>query len=143
MRKYIRHPADIPIEVQLRDASGDATASLANNVSLGGLSFNCHSPIPVGQSISIKVPLVDPSFETSAEVVWCKPLNDQYEIGVKLLDQDDAYRTRMVEQICHIEHYKNQVLLREGRVLTGQQAAQEWIQKYGNTFPNIHEVESL
>jgi hypothetical protein len=37
----------------------------------------------------------------------------------------------MVEQICFIEHYKNEVLETEGRALTSEQAAAEWIEKYG------------
>jgi hypothetical protein len=41
----------------------------------------------------------------------------------------------MVEQICHIEHYKREVAEREGRELSGQQAAKEWIAKYAASFP--------
>ena len=45
----------------------------------------------------------------------------------------------MVEQICHIEHYKSEVLAREGRHLDGEQAAREWIQKFAHGFPAFEE----
>jgi hypothetical protein len=41
----------------------------------------------------------------------------------------------MVEQICFIEHYKNEMLETQGRKLTSEQAAAEWIENYGADFP--------
>jgi hypothetical protein len=41
----------------------------------------------------------------------------------------------MVEQVCHIEQYKADVLKKEGRELTGEEAAKEWILKYAKDFP--------
>lgn len=45
----------------------------------------------------------------------------------------------MVEQLCHIEHYKAEVLAREGRQLDGEQAAREWIRKFAHGFPAIED----
>jgi len=42
---------------------------------------------------------------------------------------------RMIEQICYIEHYRKEVLLNEGRRITSEQAALEWIEKYAQDFP--------
>ena len=42
---------------------------------------------------------------------------------------------RMVEQVCHIEHWKKEIREKEGRELTGEQAAMEWIKKYAKDFP--------
>ena len=58
-------------------------------------------------------------------------------MGVSFVDPDDAFRTRMVEQICHIEHYKKEILEKEGRELTGEEAALEWIKRYAGRFPSI------
>jgi hypothetical protein len=41
----------------------------------------------------------------------------------------------MVEQVCHIEEYKQAMLRIEQRKLTSQQAAREWIDKYAAQFP--------
>lgn len=41
------------------------------------------------------------------------------------MDAEGAYRVRMVEQVCHIEECRQQVLVRERRVLIAEQAAHE------------------
>jgi hypothetical protein len=41
----------------------------------------------------------------------------------------------LVEQVCHIEQYKKEVFLKEGRLLSGDEAAAEWIEKFANQFP--------
>ena len=43
----------------------------------------------------------------------------------------------MIEQVCHIEHYRKEVMLREGRELSAQEAAREWISKYAGDFPAL------
>lgn len=142
MRKYIRHPSDIPIEYRFDIQTPTRIESLSN-VSLGGLSFRSEEPVARGRMIKVRIPLVEPPFEASGRVVWCVPTKDYiYEIGLELLDRDDAYRARMIEQICHIEHYKREVKQTEGRSLSGAQAAQEWIEKFAAEFPEIGEAEA-
>jgi hypothetical protein len=41
----------------------------------------------------------------------------------------------MIEQICHIEHYRKEVKLAEGRELSSEEAADEWIKRYAGDFP--------
>jgi len=142
MRKYIRHPSDIPIEVDQVETSEHAIESLVN-VSLGGLSFHSKERLATGKLLKIKISFVEPQFETAAKVVWCEYSENNYEIGVELLDQEDAYRTRMVEQVCHIEHYKREIEAVEGRKMSGAEAAAEWIQKFGHEFPRIGETEPV
>jgi hypothetical protein len=43
---------------------------------------------------------------------------------------------RLIEQICYIEHYRQEVLISEGRKLTSEQAALEWIEKFAQDFPS-------
>jgi len=142
MRKYIRHPSDIPIEINQVETHEHLTESLVN-VSLGGLSFHSVEPLNIGKLLKIKISFVEPEFVTSAKVVWCEYSENNYEIGVELLDKEDAYRTRMVEQVCHIEHYKREIEAVEGRQLTGAEAATEWIIKFGHEFPRIGEEEPV
>ena len=40
----------------------------------------------------------------------------------------------MVEQVCHIESYLRRVREREGRSLTAEQAAREWIGSHAEGF---------
>ena len=41
----------------------------------------------------------------------------------------------MVEQVCPIEQYRHEMLKNEGRTLSSEEAALEWIQKYAPQFP--------
>jgi len=134
IRKYIRHPSDIPIEVEIDEQHEEQ--DMLNNISSGGLSFHSQVELETGKIISLRIPAVQPPFETKARVMWCQVNGDAFDIGVELLDKEQAYRARMVEQVCHIEHYKREILQREGRALSGEEAAREWIDLYADNFPN-------
>lgn len=134
MRNYIRHPSDIPIDFQPEELP-EAHSDHLKNVSEGGLAFLSSTPLSPGSIIRVKIPLVTPVFQAVGRVTWCRACGDHFEIGVEFLDQDDVFRARMVEQLCHIEHYRQQVLEEEGRELSGEQAALEWIQRFAPDFP--------
>lgn len=134
-RKYIRHPSDIPIEVEVEDHVEDH--DMLNNISAGGLSFHSNIPIELNRVLTLRIPAVQPPFETRGKVMWCHETIEGYDVGIKLLNRDQVYHARMVEQICHIEHYKRQVFQKEGRLLSGEQAAKEWIAHYANDFPAL------
>jgi len=134
MRKYIRHPSDIPIEIDGVDVQDIESL---HDVSFGGLSFVSKNRIKPGSKISITIKFVKPSFVSLTVVKWCRKRGDHYDVGVSFYDPEDAYRARMIEQVCHIEHYKREVLIKEGRKLTGEQAALEWIQRYAAKFPSL------
>lgn len=139
-RKFIRHPSDIPIEVEVEQ--GQEQHDLLNNVSSGGLSFQSRVALVEGALISLRIPAVQPPFVTRARVMWCRPVGGVWDVGVELLDPEQVYSVRMVEQICHIEHYKREIRQKEGRTLSGEQAAREWIERYAEAFPAVEEDKS-
>ena len=134
MRNYIRHPSDIPIHVLPAQAGVDDAQPL-NDISHGGLSFYSRIAHVPGVVIRLKIPLVTPVFEAPGKVVWCRASTTGFIVGIEFLDSVDMFRARMVEQICHIEHYKKTVRANEGRTLSSQEAALEWIGKYAEGFP--------
>ena len=133
---FIRHPIDIPIQV-LEGQWSPPTHHHLLDIGLGGLSFDSDQRLELGSLLRIRFPCIDPDFETTVGVVWCKPYNRDpiFEVGAAFLDQEEAYRARMVEQLCHIEHYRRQTLEHEGRRLSRQEAALEWIGKHAAGFP--------
>lgn len=134
-RRYIRHPSDIPIEVNSEQSTEREENKLLHNISLGGLCFKSKAPFQKDETVSIRIALVRPVFEVKARVVWSKENNDgSFDIGLEFSGAVDAFKARMVEQVCRIEQYKKEVQEREGRVLTGSQAALEWINKYAKEF---------
>ncbi len=140
MRKFIRHPSDIPIEIVAENAADPGTYSLTN-VSFGGLSCTVCKAFEPGRFVTVKIPVVDPVYRTRGKVVWCKDKKDSYEIGIQFIEACDAFQCRMIEQICHIEQYRKDVKSREGRVLNSQEAATEWILKYASNFPETDDID--
>ena len=139
-RAFIRHTAGVPIEVRAVPGSEPLTLE-SSNVSVGGISFTSEVDFPLGSIIDIRIGEVDPPFEAHARVVWTSPEGDRFCIGVNFLDATDAFRARMVEQVCSIERYRREVEEREGRVLTAPEAAAEWIGKYAGRFPEARAPE--
>jgi hypothetical protein len=134
MRQFIRHPVDIPIEVREPAALAEAAC---RNVSHGGLALRACDHLEAGSIVTLRIPFVQPAFETSARVAWCSACDQGFDLGVEFLDADDAFRARMVEQVCAIESYRNEVERSEGRRLTAEEAAMEWIGRYAAEFPGL------
>jgi hypothetical protein len=139
MRSFIRHPSDIPIEYQADEQGPGVSVEHLNDISNGGLSFTSATQLSPGTVLTVRISHIQPDFEARAQVVWCQPEGDGYVVGVAFIESGDLFRVRMVEQICHIEHYKAEVLANEGRRLDGEQAAREWIQKFAHRFPTLDE----
>ncbi len=134
MREYIRHPADIPIEFQ-QDSHSSQHHETLSNISQGGLAFHSRVALETGAMIQVRIALNQPAYQARARVAWCRPADAGFDIGVELLDPNEVFRTRMVEQLCYIENYKQMVLRTQGRCLSGQDAALEWISKFAEKFP--------
>lgn len=133
MRKYIRHPTEIPVEYHSLDGhNGDIHE--AKNIGLGGMSFKSTKYEEKGSIIDLRIPSVHPNIHIKGKVVWCLEQRDGVEIGVKFLDSSAAFSARIVEQICYIKHYQKKIWDIEGRKLTDEQAAREWIEKYASDF---------
>ena len=135
LRSYIRHPSDIPISIDSIDSQARQLRQQLSNVSQGGLAFESTNSMEAGSIIRLRISLVQPEFIMEGVVTHCDKEEDHYIIGVKFVRPDDQYVARMVEQICHIEHYRKEVALREGRKLSAEQAANEWIEKFAASFP--------
>jgi len=135
-RQFIRHPSEIPIELWCVINKSKIQTESLSNVSLSGLAFKSNVSWEIDTIIGIRIPLVHPIFETSCRVVWCHKKNSYFEIGVELMDTDDAFKVRMVEQICQIENYRKK-LKKQGRELTIEEAAIEWINRYAAVFPSL------
>ncbi len=133
MKGFIRHPAHIPIEVSLaaRAPGPEVTATGAG----GGLWFAAGECWQVGSLLTIRIPVTRPAFEDQGLVAWCRPMNNHFEVGVTLTSAESAYRARMVEQICHIDEYRRRVNALEGRELSDEAAALEWIANFARDFP--------
>lgn len=134
VRQFIRHPADIPIQITAADGR---LRSRSRDLGNGGLALEVRQALEPGQIVELLIAIVRPEFKTQARVVWCRTRDAAFEVGVEFLASDALYRARMVEQVCHIESYRARIRESEGRELTADQAAMEWIARYARDFPEI------
>ncbi len=134
-RLFMRHPTSVPIEVLYLEEDVAKKKSL-KNISLGGLAFTCDSYWEKDEVIKIRIPFVTPPFEVTGKVAWCKPQNSHFDVGVEFMELHDAFRVRMVEQACQIEDYKKR-LEGQGRKISIEEAAMEWIGLYAAEFPPL------
>lgn len=136
-RRFIRHPAAIPIhicnvahknEIENQDVK-------TRDVSAGGLSCESACLMNPGEAVEVEITIEPPPFKTIGHVVWCKHEGSHYLIGIGFADLATAYAVRMVEQVCYIEQYRQEIWRKEGRELTTEQAALEWISEHAHDFP--------
>jgi hypothetical protein len=136
LRKFIRHPVSIPIEIVVDESESDVEARVATarNISSGGLAFGLLHPVVPGARITISLSRTWPDCSASGTVVWCQEAGAGFEAGVQFSEVNEAFKARMVEQFCQIEDYRRDVREREGRDLDSEEAAKEWIVRYAAEF---------
>lgn len=119
---------------------GDAAGRLdrLRNVGRGGLCFDTAVALDPGCAIRVTIPLLGEQYEADGLVAWCRAAGSRYEVGVRFLTPQDRFSVRMVEQLCYIEDYRQQVASDEGRELTSEEAAAEWIERFAEHFPGLH-----
>ena len=135
IRRYVRHVTGMPIEVNLEyHENYHSEDDTITNVSLGGLCFVASDRLQVNESIQVKFPVLDEDKTLDGRVVWCNKTERGYEVGLEFDDPEEVERLRMVDQICQIETFRNEVEKQHGRQLTSEEAAREWISKYAGDF---------
>jgi len=137
-RAFVRHPTEIPIEVSSTRIDGPICPHL-KDISMGGISFTSKRNFQKGELIEITIPFLTPVFHSNGVVVWSKKDGNNYEVGIRFHNLGDAFRVRMIEQVCYIEAYRKNQLEEEGRVLSSEEAAFEWIERFAESFPRADE----
>jgi len=128
----------VPLRViseRIDPTTDDQSDPTLTNISLGGLSFFFDQALNVSDLVEISFPSLKQENQVTGRVAWCEKAIKGYEIGIEFDRSEEVFRLRMIEQICHIEHYRREVMRSQGRELTARQAAEEWIQRYADDFP--------
>jgi hypothetical protein len=120
MRKFVRHPAEIPVEYALEGRKGRRRERL-RNVSFGGLCFRCARGLEPGTRIHIRIPACEPPLDADGVVAWSKARPGGYDTGVAFDSQAAERAVRMVKQVYHIEQYRLDSAQNEDGNLDGDQ----------------------
>jgi len=134
-RRFIRHPASLPL-VYIILPGGEATLrSSIRDIGLGGISFFNSEAIDRGAVLEMSVPALETGHKIIAQVAWCTAAGDGYDIGASFSDEENAFKARMVEQVCQIELYRRELERKEGRPVDAERAGREWIAQHAKDFP--------
>lgn len=125
----------MPINYRLSE--GDTGLQRLRNVSAGGICFIAREAMELGSNVSVSIRIGDQDFSADGEVMWCRGVNGHHEVGVRFRDAATVFTVRMVEQLCYIEQYRQQILHTEGRTLSSEEAAAEWVSRYAADFPQF------
>ncbi len=139
--EYIRHPDELPIHC--RQAANDATHLVCTSSMRVhcGLRFRSDECYAAGTAVDVDIPVNDQDIHVQAHVIWSQRKRNNYEIAICFDTEDDAFLARMAEQLCHIEEYRRRINTDEGRRLSVETAAEEWIEKFAHTFPSTPEED--
>jgi len=86
-------------------------------------------------TLRINIVVTGADVEADTVVIWFRNNNDTFDVGLKFPDESAAFKMRALEQVCLIEKYQQDMLLKEGRELSEQEAAIEWISKFSKDYP--------
>ncbi len=131
---FIRHPDEIPLELQVVEQTFDTASSTMPL----GLVCTSAAMLASGQLVNIRAHGLINNPDITGQIQWCYAQNDHYELRILFSSDEHAQRMRMFEQVCHIRHYRQWVHDQQGRALSEDEAALEWIAKYAALFPSNH-----
>ena len=135
-RHFIRHPACIPVTCR-KVGHIDEPSGILRDISHGGLQFSSRELFAPGDVVKLEFPSLHHEERIRGEILWtCDAPDDPalpHDNGMRFLHDDMHYRARLVEQICHIEAYRN-AQEAQGRIIGHEEAAEEWIARCAARF---------
>ena len=121
------------LSVRLRHARRDGSrARTLQNISVGGIACYSDEPVPTGERVAIEMAIGDQSVQLEGCVVWCRAATGgRFELGLRFEDGAADSREQLCHELAEIEHYRHEVLMLEGRQLSSDAAALEWMSTRG------------
>lgn len=134
LQGFIKHPKRFPLKFR-RLRFWQSSKIEVNQNSNTGLTFSSKEYQKPGSIIEVTIPTRKEIHHFMGKVVMVKESDESYEIGLWLINAEDAPKLRIVEQICHIELYLNDKRYKEGPFLSKEKLTEEWISRFASGFP--------
>ena len=131
---FIKHPERFPIEIKRLRFWERAKIKYSNTTKIGFSFFSENYQKP-GELIEVSIPSKNEINYFLGKVVLVIASDKGYEVGMMLLNFEDARRLRIVEQICHIELYLSDKRYKEGPFLSKEKLTEEWVNRFASNFP--------
>lgn len=98
------------------------------------LRFHSRRPLFRGTRLELRVPIADQVHTFHGEIVRGWEGEHAPRVQVWINHREEFFAVRMVEQLCHIAHYRQNIERREGRAISDEEAANEWISRFASAF---------
>ena len=134
MQGFIKHPKRFPLQFK-RLRFWESSKIDIDPESNTGLTFSSKEYQKPGSIIEVTIPTRKEIHHFMGKVVMVKESDGYFEIGIWLVNGEDAPKLRIVEQICHIELYLNDKRHKEGPFLSPEKLTEEWITRFASGFP--------
>ncbi len=143
-RRFIRHPVCFPLAYSIvsegakSNIIGERTSTV--DVGIGGLLFPAKKPVKSGVKILIRMPFQDKVFNVMAKVVHCEKSRESkfYNLGVSFCGINDAFKTKLIEQLYLISEFRDLWSLQLGKEISLEDASREWIKRYSERFSRMY-----
>lgn len=129
----IDHPVSQPLDFQIHSRS--AAQPLKQNGIY--LRFQTQRPPRRGSQLLLSIEAAGETHSFRSQVVQVDRSTSPSQVVVWIGRKREAFAARMVEQLCHIAHYRLLAATNEGRSLSLERAANEWIARFAAHFPGF------
>jgi hypothetical protein len=121
-----RLPSALSVHIRhsRRDGSRHRTIQ---NISLGGIACYSDEAVPTGDRITVELGIGGQHLQLEGCVVWCRAAGGHFELGLRFDEGAGDSREKAYRDLAEIERYRHEVLMLEGRQLSSDAAAQEWM----------------
>lgn len=129
----IDHPASQPLAYRIDSHSA------AHSPKHHGLYLRFQAPQPPrrGSRLLLSIKAAGETHRFRSQVVEVDRTTSPSQVVVWIGRKREAFAARMVEQLCHIAHYRLLAATDEGRSLSEERAAYEWIARFAARFPGF------
>ena len=137
-QSFIHHPSAVPVKMVVSDSQFPLpTIQVAASTGVYIHTTTCY---PLNSCVEVEINVQSPAFFAKGYICSCEAVTDGlgFQTGVVFDCPETAFAVRMIEQVCHIEQYRQQVSNTEGRELTIDCAAAEWITHHAANFPELN-----
>ena len=134
---FIKHPLDYPYHLTASDRVIEHQHDDIDAVQLGGVVFEMAKPYAAGTVLELEISIRGDVYSFHGKVVFVRDKGNVSDVGFWLQNGEDLNQFRMVEQLCCIESYRNRIYQADGRQLSSQRAACEWVKKYAGALPAL------
>ena len=138
-RRSLRHPIKVRLRLQL---TGDraVTRSQTGDLSEGGLHFFWVRALAKGTSLRVTVPVLKQAFKMTGKVVYSvrDTITGLFRTGISFIETSSAFRMKLAEEILRIQKFRDEISEKQGYMISEEEAALTWIQKYSKDFSKIY-----